>query len=200
MVYCQKCGAQVTGDVCQNCGQAIIFPQTQYQQQVPQPYYQQPMPPPYYPPPGPPPSYNMVGVVIVVVLIVLFLAFIAVSIIFASNNLGSVETTPRGALQFSDDPNVSGRYTGMFQGSVELEKIDISLFDASQGQTDVEEQPESGTVLSIAGGCELTYTDTNSNDRMDATDSLILEGGGPGDRITFVYRSTGETVATDIIN
>ncbi len=194
MVICQNCEAQVTGDICQNCGQAV----TQYQQ-VPQPYYQQPMPPPYYPPLGPPPKSNMNVVVIIVVFV--FLIFASIAILYSLTTLHvNTTTTPRGSLLFADDPNVPGRWTGTFQGSVRLEKIDIVLYDASWGMTEVEEQPQNGAVLSITNGCNLTFTDFDANNKLDETDSLLVDGGGPGDRITIVFRSTGETVATFTLN
>jgi hypothetical protein len=106
------------------------------------------------------------------------------------------EPIPSGSLIITDDPNVRGKYYGSFQGSVENEDIDIHLYDESSGTTMFMRQPNDGDLLQIRRGCNLTYHDSNQNEKLDAADTLIIQGGERGDMIMIVYRPTQDNIVS----
>jgi flagellin-like protein len=138
-------------------------------------------------------------VIAVILMVAITVVLAAVLYVMVSGMMQSTETTPRGSLSFSDDPNVSLKYIGQFQGSVKLDKVDISILDASTGQTAVEQAPTGDFTITTAGGLNLSYDDVQPDGKMDASDILIITGGGAGDKVTIVWKSTGETVGSDTI-
>jgi hypothetical protein len=185
MIYCQNCGSPVSGNFCGTCGQSIAQMQAPYQQ---------------------PPKGNESTVIAIVVGIIVVMVILAAILLLlpepdkpSNNDLIETETTPRGALMFSDDPNVNNKYIGQFQGSVKLDYIDVSILDASTGQVNVLQAPTDDFTMTTPGGLNLTFDDVQQDRKMDASDIFIITGGGPGDKVTIVWRSTGETVATDTL-
>jgi hypothetical protein len=102
-------------------------------------------------------------------------------------------------LVFTDDPDVPGKYIGKYSSSVPNEKIDFILYDASLDQNATLEHPTDGAILQVPGGVNLTYYDKNINQKFDEDDIIILQGASPGDKVTGVWRSTGEIVGTATI-
>ncbi len=138
-------------------------------------------------------------VIAVILMVAITVVLAAVLYVMVSGMMSSTETTPRGSLNFSPDPDISYKYIGQFQGSVKLDKVDISIYDASSGQTAVVQAPTGDFTLSTAAGLNISYDDVQPDGKMDASDIMIMTGAGAGDKVTIVWKSTGETVGADTI-
>lgn len=107
--------------------------------------------------------------------------------------IGGTEPTPTGALAASEDVNVPGKYYVTFIGSVKNDKIQIQIIDDSLGYSDIL-SPDTDSFIQIPGGINMTYTDANANDKLDAADIIVIEGGESGDTIRVIYEPTGEII------
>ena len=192
MVYCQNCGIEVASNVCQNRDLSVILGQTQPQE----PQYQQTAQPT-----TPQQSrISMFKVFGIITIIIVALVILAALFIYSPEPDEKIETTPKGRLQFTNDMTVPGKYYGTFGGSVESNKIEIALVDASLGNTAVMDKPDHGDVVQIPNGCNLTYYDYNDNNKLDGASSLLIQGGEPGDMVSIIFKPTGEIIATAILD
>lgn len=191
MVHCTNCGSPMTGNVCQRCGWSAIQTQTPYQSPIQPQAYQQP-------PPG---GGGMVIVFAVIIIVVVAALAVVFLIVFSDGDsssnggIGETETTPKGSLFFTEDPNVAGRYYITFQGSIENTNLEIRITDASTGQSAVMDEPIDGEFAAVGSGMNITYDDANNNQKLDAADQLLIQNGDTSDELTVVYKPTGEIVA-----
>jgi FlaG/FlaF family flagellin (archaellin) len=128
----------------------------------------------------------------------------AVLYVMVSGMIGSTEQTPRGSLTFSSDPEIPYKYKGSFEGSVLANKVEITLYDSSADASKIMDEPTDGENVTVgasyaAGLLTLEYDDVNTNNKIDAADTFIVNFAGSGDVISIVYKPTGETVATRTI-
>jgi hypothetical protein len=112
---------------------------------------------------------------------------------------GGVQTTPQGSLMFTADPNVEGKYTGTFQGSVETLEINITIYDESLDRTVTMPKPENYDGVGAGTGLHIKYYDVNENEILDASDMIVIEYAEPGDMVSIVYRLNGNTITTATI-
>lgn len=138
----------------------------------------------------------VVGIIAVVLILAVILVIIAGSEDPSDGGIGNSGTTPQGSLTFTPDPEMEGAYHGTFQGSVDTDDIDISVYDESQGETRVMEQPELYYSMTVGNELTFTYIDMNENGKIDASDTLNLHSAEPGDTITIIYRPTEEDIAS----
>jgi hypothetical protein len=111
-------------------------------------------------------------------------------------NGGTVRTAPTGAFDFTE--TTTGSYTGgiiSLSDDVKLSDcswtiVDIDGASASQGPPII-----SGTPVQAGRGLKLTFTDTNSNNKIDAGDVVTLENAEKGDQIKLIH-DTGKSIAS----
>lgn len=138
-------------------------------------------------------------VIAVILMVAITVVLAAVLYVMVSRILPPPEITPRGHLRFEEDDAISGKYIGEFEGSVKLNKIEISVFDKSQDDAVILD-PTSEISKETTSGLNFTFKDTNENEKLDVVDILIIQGGDTDDRVTIVYLPTGESVATQKLN
>ncbi|UCG69918.1 MAG: type IV pilin N-terminal domain-containing protein [Thermoplasmata archaeon] len=138
-------------------------------------------------------------VIAVILMVAITVVLAAVLYTIVSVLLPDTEVTPIHSVQFEEDRDDPGKYIGEFQGSVNLKKIEISVYDKSRDDTlliypDKEEHKE------ISGGLNFTYKDINKDDKLNAVDMIVIHGGESGDIVKFVYEPTGGSIATKTLN
>lgn len=108
-------------------------------------------------------------------------------------------TTPTGAFYFQVDTTTQGKYIGQLvslSSEVTLENASLTIFDASTGGSASQGPPiVSEQVIQVTGGMNLTYTDTNSNSKLDAGDVWVIQGGASNDEVRLIFK-TGAPIAT----
>jgi hypothetical protein len=115
----------------------------------------------------------------------------------SEGNGGGVTTSPTGAFDFTE--TTTGNYTGgivSLSDEVRLSDCSWTIIDTSTGASASQGPPiRSGIPLQAGSGLRLTFTDTNSNDKVDAGDVVTLENAEKGDQIKFIH-DTGRSIAT----
>jgi hypothetical protein len=104
-------------------------------------------------------------------------------------------TAPTGALSFTE--NTLGNYTGgiiSLSDQVLISEASITIIDISDGSSSSHEPMKSGVPLTTSGGMSLTYTDSNSNMKLDAGDVWTITNGAAGDVIKLIHE-TGKMIA-----
>jgi PKD repeat protein len=104
--------------------------------------------------------------------------------------------TPVGAFSFwKSSP---GNYTGgiiSLSAEVQISDVSLIIIDSSSGFNAVHNPIQSGIPLQVGAGFRLTYTDTNSNNKLDAGDVWIAQNASDGDIIRLIFIPTGEIIA-----
>lgn len=134
-------------------------------------------------------------VIAVILMVAITVVLAAVLYVMVTGIMDPPEITEPGSLSFREDRETPGKYLGVFQGSVRLDKIEISVFDSSKAQTIIL-YPATETYKEVPDGLNISFSDVNENGKLDATDLLLITKGDPGDKITVVDEHTGNTVAT----
>ncbi len=134
-------------------------------------------------------------VIAVILMVAITVVLAAVLYVMVSGMLGTTETTPKAGLSFKESTETVGKYSGTFDGSVKLDKIEIKISDDSLGDSKVITKPGTTAVYQFPGGLNFTFEDKNENGKIDAADKLLIEGGTAGDEISVIYITTGGTVA-----
>jgi hypothetical protein len=105
-------------------------------------------------------------------------------------------TSPTGAFDFSETS--TGNYTGglvSLSSEVKLEDCSWTIIDVSTGASASQGPPIiSGTPVQAGRGLKLTFTDANSNEKVDAGDVITLENAAEGDQIRLIH-DTGKSIA-----
>jgi FlaG/FlaF family flagellin (archaellin) len=123
----------------------------------------------------------------------------AILYVMVSNMIPREPIGEIGSLSFQEDENTPGLYIGMFQGSVALDDIEISVYDSSNSDAIIL-NPDIENYKEIPGGLNITYDDLNENNDLDVSDQLLIHGGESGDTITIADKSSGQAVATHTLN
>lgn len=105
-------------------------------------------------------------------------------------------TTPTGALSFNEP--TPGNYTGgiiSLSETVYISEASLFIEDFSTGLNATQVPIQDGVPLQAGSGMILTYTDSNSNSKLDAGDVWTVQNGGSGDIIKLIFIETGESIA-----
>ncbi|UCF09031.1 MAG: PKD domain-containing protein, partial [Thermoplasmata archaeon] len=108
------------------------------------------------------------------------------------------QTTPTGALDFTESTTTTGLYTGSFVSlskSVPVSDVSLTITDDSAGTSESQDPLNPGTTLQIPGGLNCTYYDNNANLKIDGGDTIRCYNAASGDIIKFVYIPTGGVIA-----
>ena len=99
---------------------------------------------------------------------------------------------------FSEDSETPGKYLGTFEGSKRLDRIQIKVIDTSEDET-ILLSPDIETFKESTNGLSITYQDVNEDNSINAIDNLIINGAGPGDKVTVVDRESGQTISSSTL-
>ncbi len=137
-------------------------------------------------------------VIAVILLVAITVVLVSMLYIMVQSLVTTQEFTPRGVLYFNADPSISGKYLGEFQGKIKLNLIEVTAYDSSEEKVAIF-SPATETLASVPGGINITFEDTNHNDKLDGIDRFTIEGGEAGDIITITYKPTGEACGKDVL-
>lgn len=198
MPFCPNCGSPIAGNFCERCGwNAAQMAQQQYP-----PQYQQPIQQQYTPPQGRSDLPLIVGAIVIAIVVILAgVLFVVLTSkddgkTGSDGNGGTVTTVPTGAFDFTETSN--GNYTGgivSLSGEVRLSDCSITIIDTSTGASASQGPPiRSGYPVQAGSGLKLTFTDTNSNKKVDAGDVWTLTNAQKNDQIKLIH-DTGKAIA-----
>jgi flagellin-like protein len=135
-------------------------------------------------------------VIAVILMVAITVVLAAVLYVMVSGMMTGSTTAPTGAFDFTE--TTTGNYTG---GIVSLSD-DVKLSDCSWTIVDINGASGSqgppitgdGTSVTTGGGLSLTFTDTNTNSKVDAGDVVTLANAEKGDQIKLIH-DTGKSIA-----
>jgi hypothetical protein len=111
----------------------------------------------------------------------------------------STQTTPTGALDFTESTMTSGMYTGSFVSlskSAQIPDVSWTISDDSTGNSNSQDPLNPGTTLTTGSGLNATYSDNNINNKIDGGDTIRCYNAASGDIVKFVYKPTGGVIAS----
>ena len=192
------------GYQCPTCGKPLVFlPQYQFwhcqgcggyfqYQQTPAALQQ--------PPEGKSKKWMWITVFIVVLAVIIAVALMTLDFSAdedSDEEIETTETTPEGALDFTESVQTPGRYMGSFVSlskHVELSNASMTIMDDSLGSSQSID-PIENSILVDTGEMNATYFDINENGKIDGGDTIRVENADSDDIIKFVYRPTGGVIA-----
>ena len=127
-------------------------------------------------------------VIAVILMVAITVVLASVLYVMVINIFEEPDPPEFGRLQYEKDYDESGKYILTYDGSRDLEDIEISVFDDDTNRFLVLD-PETETYKEIPGGINLTYLDINQNEQLDGVDRLILHGGEEGDSISVADKN-----------
>lgn len=137
-------------------------------------------------------------VIAVILMVAITVVLAAVLYVMVSAMLDQPKMTPITSLRYEEDSKTYGTYKVSFIGSVDLDDTEISLYDESVKDS-IFFKPSEETYKEIPGGLNITYKDTNENNKLDSIDLILIQGGGVGDEIKFAYVPSGGTMSSVIL-
>jgi hypothetical protein len=184
MLFCENCGSKITGNVCQKCGWNATK-NVQHSQQYQQPHQQNPQ------------SRRRSIAPIVGFVLIIIIAIIYALMYILIPPPPDIDPTPMGSFDFTETS--PGNYTGgiiWLSGEVQLSQAIITINDVSAASVASQGPPlQSGVPITTSGGLSLTFTDMNSNNRIDPEDVWTISNAAEGDQIKWLHAATGSTIA-----
>jgi flagellin-like protein len=137
-------------------------------------------------------------VIAVILMVAITVVLAAVLYVMVSGMMTGTTTAPTGAFSFTESASNPGNYTGtLISISTETKYTDASLtiIDDSTGNSGSQDPIASETSFNTGSGeLTLTYSDTNTNNKLDAGDVWKVANGGSGDQIKLIHK-TGKSIA-----
>jgi hypothetical protein len=151
----------------------------------------------YYPPPKND-STKIILIVVLVVVILVVVVPIILALVFLSSTpmMTGTDTSPVGALHFTESS--PGFYAGgivSLSDRVDVDDASLLIIDDSLGQSATLDPLGDHGTAQVNSGISCTFTDTNSNGRLDAGDVFSIENGATGDVIRLIHRPTDRLIA-----
>jgi hypothetical protein len=143
----------------------------------------------------------IVGAIVITIVVIIAVLLFVVLTSDDDGNIGngrmeSSTTAPTGAFDFTE--TTTGNYTGgiiSLSDDVRLSECSWAVIDVSTGASASQGPPiMSGRPVQAGSGLKLTFTDTNSNSKVDAGDVVTLENAAKGDQIKLIH-DTGKSIA-----
>ncbi len=209
MPNCENCGSWVSGEVCQNCGLWVV--QTEITQPVQpvhpaqpmQPYppqYYQPYPGPYGPPGGKSNDMIVIAVITIVIIAIGAGAFFVFLYLPGGGPINGIHSTPHVSLNWIEDENNPGNYTGNVLRISDGDPPDLSdvTLVYTQGTSTGSDRLSNLEMMNLeVGAMSLIFSDNDANNRIGAADTFSLSGVHDGDIIRLTYWPTaGEMYST----
>lgn len=132
-------------------------------------------------------------VISVILMVAITVVLVSVLYVVVNGFATQLENTPRGALIFTEDDTIDGRYRGGFQGSVKFDSIEIKVTDVS-GEGSVNFNPDVVFFKQVPGGLNITISDVNGDSRLDGSDILLIQDGDMGDQVSIIYKVNYEII------
>lgn len=139
-------------------------------------------------------------VIAVILMVAITVVLAAVLYVMVSGMLGSTGTTPTVSMNWNEDPEEPGNYTGnvvSISGVSSINTDDVTV-TVTQGTTsDSKDLDTFGTL--VVGTMTLSFTDLAPDGKLGAEDIFSIVGGQTGDQIRLVYSPTsGQMVSTTL--
>ena len=143
-------------------------------------------------------------VIAVILMVAITVVLAAVLYVMVSGMMSDTTATPSGALSFGDGTVVGGGkdYTGGITAlSKDIDFVDVSMTvvngSASAASTGTDGALVSGTAV-VAGNFQVTYSDTNGNNQLDAGDVISITGATSGCQFKLVYIPSGGEITKKV--
>jgi hypothetical protein len=134
-------------------------------------------------------SYNAKMIVIAIIFVMIFVSF-AVIITTQEGDQYSKN------MVFNQDNENLGRYYGNIrEDSYDFSFIKLKIKDESSSSTNETTNLEDGTFLDTEGNFTLSYSDSNSNGKLDPADEFVVENANEGDKVTITFKSSDSVIA-----
>lgn len=137
-------------------------------------------------------------VIAVILMVAITVVLAAVLYVMVSGMMTGTTTAPTGALSFTE--NTPGNYTGgiiSLSDQTKISDASITIIDVSTSKSASLDPLASGTKVdtdTTNGGLEMTYVDSNNNQKIDAGDVWTIKYGESGDVIKLIHE-TGKSIA-----
>ena len=142
-------------------------------------------------------------VIAVILMVAITVVLAAVLYVMVSGMLGTTGTTPTVSMNWNEDPEEPGNYTGnvvSISGVSSINTDDVTVTVTHGGTSDSKDLDTFGTLV-IPGTptFTLSFTDLDPDEKLGAEDIFSIIGGSSGDLIRLVYGPTsGQMVSTTL--
>jgi flagellin-like protein len=143
-------------------------------------------------------------VIAVILMVAITVVLAAVLYVMVSGMLGSTNTTPTVSMNWIEDENNVGNYTGnivRISGTKVLRVEDVTVTVNHDGNTQSTSLDilKGAPKLTIGTDFSLDYIDLNDDQKLGAEDNFVVVGGDDGDIIRLVYIPTGGQMGMAIL-
>ena len=139
-------------------------------------------------------------VIAVILMVAITVVLAAVLYVMVSGMLGTTGTTPTVSMNWNEDPEEPGNYTGnvvSISGVSSINTDDVTVTVTHAGTSDSKDLDQFGTL--VIGTFTLSFTDLDPDGKLGAEDIFSIIGGSTGDQIRLVYSPTsGQMVSTTL--
>lgn len=141
-------------------------------------------------------------VIAVILMVAITVVLAAVLYVMVSGMLGSTNTTPTISMNWEEDPQNVGNYTGnvvRISGSkaIRLEDVSVTVTAGSLSSSRALDVL-TGSPLTV-GTFILSLNDLSPSDRLGAEDIFTVTSGNTGDMIRLVYIPTGGQMVSSVL-
>jgi flagellin-like protein len=134
-------------------------------------------------------------VIAVILMVAITVVLSAVLYVMVQGIITPPKPLSLGTLRFEEDDDEPTKYIGQFEGSIELDDVEIRVVDKSETKT-ILLRPSKETSKEVPGGLNITYDDVNSDNYLNVADTLVIFGGENGDEISIIDMEADKTAAS----
>ncbi|UCG69182.1 MAG: type IV pilin N-terminal domain-containing protein [Thermoplasmata archaeon] len=146
-------------------------------------------------------------VIAVILMVAITVVLAAVLYVMVSGMLGSTGTTPTVSMNWNEDPEAAGVYTGnvvSISGVSSINTDDVTVtvtHSGTSGSKDLDKFATEGNLTVLGGGTtlQMDFNDQAPIGKLGAEDTFSIAEGDSGDTIRLVYKPTsGQMVSTTL--
>jgi flagellin-like protein len=134
-------------------------------------------------------------VIAVILMVAITVVLSAVLYVMVQGILTPPKPPSFGTLSFEEDDDEPTKYIGQFEGSIDLDDVEIKVVDTSETLA-ILLRPSEETSKEVPGALNITYQDVNSDNYLNVADTLIIYGGEKGDEISIIDTEADKTAAS----
>lgn len=141
-------------------------------------------------------------VIAVILLVAMTVVLVAVLYYSVSGMIEGTETTPVGALHFTEDPDIDGKYRGRIisiSSKVKISEVGLTLIDVETGESGaIFPLVDQGMTRAGPAGSNftVTYDDAGKTGQLDSSDIFFVTGATYQDQILLTYIPSDDLIAT----
>jgi len=144
-------------------------------------------------------------VIAVILMVAITVVLAAVLYVMVSGMLGTTGTTPTVSMNWNENPEIPGLYTGnvvSISGVSSINTDDVTV-TATHGGTSNSKDLDTfggGSNLTIGTTFQMSFQDQSPIGKLGAEDIFSISGGDTGDTIRLVYQPTsGQMVSSTLL-